>query len=79
MGLEPLVAKAEKKSGKPFEVLEVKEKFGGLRFYVSQHTDAIDQRINSAQEESFRTCEICGQQGSLADLKTRCDEHVLER
>jgi len=29
--LEPLVAEA----GQPFEVLQVKEKFGGLRFYVS--------------------------------------------
>lgn len=75
-GLEPLVAEAEKESGRPFEVLQVKEKFGTLRFRVSQHTDAIDERINSAQEESTRTCEICGQQGSLVDLKTPCEEHV---
>jgi hypothetical protein len=76
--LEPLVAKAEKESGNPFGVLQVKEKFGTLRFYVSQHTDEIDERINSAQEESSRTCEICGQLGSLANFKTRCAEHAQE-
>ena len=35
--LEPVVAEAVKERGKPFEVLQVKEKFGGLRFYVSAH------------------------------------------
>ena len=72
--LEPLVAKAEKESGKSFEVLQVKEKLGTLRFYVSQHTEEIGERINSAQEESSRTCEVCGQSASLVDLKTRCDK-----
>jgi hypothetical protein len=33
--LEPLVAEVEKQTGVPFEVLQVKEKFGGLRFYVN--------------------------------------------
>jgi hypothetical protein len=74
--LEPLVAEAEKESGKPFEVLQVKEKLGTLRLYVSQHTDEIDERINSAQEESSRTCELCGQSGNIVDLKTRCAEHA---
>jgi hypothetical protein len=74
--LEPLVAEAEKNSRKPFEVLQVKEKFGSLRFYVSHHTDGIDERINSAQEQSSRTCEICGQRGKLTNLQTRCDEHL---
>jgi hypothetical protein len=75
--LEPLVAEAVKESGKPFEVLQVKEKFGTLRFYVSHHTDEIDERINSAEVESAHICEICGQSGSLVDLKTRCDKHRL--
>jgi hypothetical protein len=74
--VEPIVVKAEKKSGEPFEVLQVKQKFGTLRFRASHHTDAIDQRIARAQEQSSRTCEICGQQGRLADLKTRCEGHA---
>jgi hypothetical protein len=65
-GLETLVAETEKATRRPFEVLQVKEKFGGLRFYVShQHrTDPILQRIEAAERESLRTCEVCGQPGS---------------
>jgi hypothetical protein len=71
--LEPLVA------GHRFEVLQVKEKFGGLRFYVNYKTEDIDRRIGIAAEESFRTCEICGQPGKLQEdsrIKTLCDEHA---
>jgi hypothetical protein len=64
--LEPLVAEAEKATGRPFEVLQVKEKFGGLRFYVSHRTDAILQRIEAPELESLRTCEMCRQAGEAA-------------
>jgi hypothetical protein len=71
--LEPLVA------GHEFEVVQVKEKFGGLRFYVNcRRHEAIRQRIGIAADESFRTCEVCGQPGTLRTarcIKTLCDEH----
>jgi hypothetical protein len=76
--LEPLVAEFEQEAGHQFEVLQVKEKFGGLRFYVNCRNDAIRQRILAAQEESFHTCEVCGQPGELREdrlIKTLCDEH----
>lgn len=41
-------------------VLQVKEKFGGLRFYISQSTEKMDQRIAYAEQESTKTCEFCG-------------------
>ena len=66
--LEPLVAEFEQETGSQFEVLQVKEKFGGLRFYVNcRRNDAIRQRILAAIEESFHTCEICGQPGKLRE------------
>jgi hypothetical protein len=37
----------------------VKEKFGGLRFNVNNANDAIRQRIEVAELESLRTCEVC--------------------
>jgi hypothetical protein len=74
--LEPLVAEAEKKSGERFEVLQVKQKFGTLRFYVSLHNNVIDELIVNAQRESSYTCEICGQMGTLTNLKTRCAVHA---
>ena len=77
--LEPLVAEFEKASGIKFEVLQVKEKFGGLRFYVNcRRNEAICQRIDVAIQESFHTCEICGQPGRLREerwIKTLCDLH----
>jgi hypothetical protein len=77
--LEPLVAELEQASGSQFEVLQVKEKFGGLRFYVNcRRNEAIRQRIRIAADESFHTCEVCGQPGTLREdgrIKTLCDEH----
>jgi hypothetical protein len=46
---------------------------------VNCRNDAIRQRILAAQEESFHTCEICGQPGELREdswIKTLCDEHA---
>lgn len=78
--LEPLVAAFEQASGSQFEVQQVKEKFGGLRFYVNcRRNEAIRQRIGIAADESFHTCEICGQPGRLREdswIKTVCHEHA---
>ena len=74
-----LVTEMERAGGRQFEVMQVKEKFGGLRFYVNcRKEEAIRQRIGVAAQESFRTCEVCGQPGKLRELrciKTLCDEH----
>ena len=77
--LEPLVAELERASGCQFEVLQVKEKFGGLRIHENDANDAIRQRIEAAERESFHTCEGCGQPGALRGgswIKTLCDEHT---
>ena len=78
--LEPLAAELERETGEQFEVLQVKAKLGTLRFYVTHHTDAIDRRIAEAQEESSRTCEICGEPGKQHEaggwLRAACDEHA---
>ncbi len=64
--------------GQPFEVLQVKEKFGELRFYTNYTTDEIRNRIGTARAESLRVCEICGQPGTRREhrwIRTLCDEH----
>lgn len=43
---------------------QVKEKFGGLRFYVGEETPEIRQRISLAESESFEVCPVCGAPGS---------------
>jgi hypothetical protein len=79
--LEPLVTEIERAGGPKFEVLQVKEKLGGLRIYVNRHSDAIERCLGIAADESFRTCEVCGQPGKPREeswIKTLCDEHASE-
>jgi hypothetical protein len=77
--LEPVVAAVEAETGCPFRVLQVKEKFGGLRFYTNFNNEAISAIIETAEVESFHTCEVCGQPGKrrgVDGLQTTCDEHL---
>ena len=77
--LEPMVPKVEQERGESFKVLQVREKFGRLRFYVSHYADATNERIFQAVKEAFHTCEVCGQRGQQFDrgdwVRVRCDEH----
>jgi len=44
-------------------VLQCKEKFGGMRFYTGQTTSEMEELINIAEHESYKTCEQCGKPG----------------
>ena len=61
-------------------IAQVKEKFGGLRFYVE--TDDIPEGgwdvIDKYEKKSRSICEKCGGEGVLRSgkwLRTLCDEH----
>lgn len=64
-------------------VIQIKEKFGALRFQgVPGENDAMRARISQAEAESYKTCEKCGKPGALRGgswLKTLCDEHAEGR
>ena len=63
-------------------VAQVKEKFGGLRFYVGAGNPVIWNRIQEAEKESYKTCEECGAPGQLRTdgwMKTLCEEHGKDR
>lgn len=45
------------------EATQVKEKFGGLRFYVNHYDDYVRGVISMAEAMSLRTCEHCGNPG----------------
>jgi hypothetical protein len=56
-------------------LLQIKEKFGGLRFYIGKGTEKIHARILQAEEESFKVCELCGEKGKPRGggwIKTLC-------
>ncbi len=43
-----------------FQVQQVKEKFGGLRFYIGSAPQAVHDMIHKAEAESYYICERCG-------------------
>jgi len=60
---------------------QVKEKFGGLRFYIEgvdkDHSDAIYNHIDAAEGESLKTCEDCGEPGKTRGggwVRTLCNQ-----
>lgn len=69
------------KKVKDFKAIQVKEKFGGLRFYIEPDSKAAQELIDIAQENSFYICEECGESGALRIagwLRTLCDKHAKE-
>jgi hypothetical protein len=73
-----------------FELLQVKEKFGGLRYYaeLSAGGSIVDsqlfhEHVHQAEERSFHHCEVCGEAGIVRSvkgwLKTLCEKHLEER
>jgi len=64
-------------------VVQVKEKFGGLRFYTEGTSNEVFDLIRKAEEDSFNICEICGESGKLIDfhgwMMVRCNAHKNQR
>lgn len=57
-------------------VAQIKEKFGGLRFYSDSLTSEMHEAVREAEAESFRTCEDCGAPGEHRGggwIRTLCD------
>ena len=57
---------------------QIKEKFGGLRYYASGIAFTDQNLIEEAENKSYSICETCGEVGKLRKggwLKTTCDKH----
>ena len=65
------------------QTCQVKEKFGGLRFYINAGSDKIYERITLAESQSYEICEVCGEKGELRKnigwYTTLCNEHYNEK
>ena len=58
--------------------VQVKEKFGGLRFYYEGGDEQIYGMVRMAESWAAKTCEECGSKGMLRGkgwLYTACDLH----
>jgi len=81
-GWESLVRKvfnAKAGLGIPVGIIQVKEKWGGLRIYTEYYVREIDNIIMQVGEESLTVCEECGASAGLVKkgvwYQTRCEEH----
>lgn len=60
------------------DIIQVKEKFGGLRVYTSSVHDEFDTFILENEIKSYTLCEECGDSGALRGggwYQTLCDAH----
>lgn len=64
------------------QICQVKEKFGGLRFYINEGSDEIYKRIARAEDDSYKICEVTGDVGELrTDIgwyRTLCEDEYLK-
>jgi hypothetical protein len=63
-------------------VMQVKEKFGGLRFYYEGGDDYVHGLVSMAESWADIACEVCGGIGKRRSggwVRTLCDVHEAER
>jgi hypothetical protein len=74
----------KEKQGNPIPqvtVAQIKEKFGGLRFYYDGGDDEISGMVRMAESWADIACEVCGAPGSSGGkgwIKTLCPIHRAE-
>ena len=64
------------------KAVQVKEKFGGLRFYMSCATEEMYKLIHDAENKSYTICETCGAEGEIRHggwVRTLCDKCAKDR
>lgn len=62
------------------DIHQVKEKFGGLRFYIGGGASpTLLKMIDDAEVDSYKTCEDCGAVGRIHPkmgwMRTLCEDH----
>jgi len=63
---------------KSVKIVQIKEKFAGLRFYYDGGDDYVRGAVALAEDMSYKTCEECGDPGTVDGkgwlYRTRCQE-----
>lgn len=71
-----------------YRIVQIKEKFGSLRFYYHSDKPVDDRRlmdmyVQAAEVKSYIICEFCGDKGSLRTelmwKKTLCDRCYVKK
>src|SRR3990167_9425532 len=70
----PLIALCKEHN---IQITQIKEKYGGLRFYVGYAPDWFYDLVDEAEKKSVTICESCGAPGEIRGTiwyKTLCDK-----
>ena len=62
-------------------LFQIKEKFGGLRFYAGECSEEMYDRVAEAERKSLETCMKCGKPGVPTGpgwILTLCEEHKVK-
>ena len=88
-GWVPLIERILVAAPPGLKVEQIKEKFGGLRFYYGLTEEVSDEEasafllvVGDAEGKSFKTCEQCGAPGRTVGhgwAYTACESHMEER
>src|SRR3990167_1021456 len=65
------------RTGIRVEAVQVKEKFGGLRFYFEPYDDQIGGLVSCTEAKSYTICDMCGGPGIPRKggwVVTRCNK-----
>ena len=87
-GWEPLIRRCSEKIEREirslpedlrteFYAVQLKEKYGTLRLYLSRFNEQMEEAVSIAETESSVTCEVCGDPGKLRVngwLRTLCSK-----
>ncbi len=84
--LEALILAVPEEQRPDYKADQVKQKLGGLRFYMDASSQEMRKLVRETEELSYKTCETCGQPGKLCGdynkgewLYTTCKEHAKEQ
>ena len=62
----------------PVTIAQIKEKFGGLRFYYDGGDSVVAGMVYMAEAWAAHSCEVCGNMGKSRSggwIRTLCDKH----
>lgn len=79
--VDAIIQSFPKEIAKNYRVSQVKEKFGGLRFYMTTSTPEVAELIHEAESVSYKLCQTCGQPGKLVTggwLYVSCKDHAKQ-
>lgn len=66
-----------------FKIVQIKEKFGGLRVYCQHASPEVLELIDKAALLSYTTCESCGRKAEVKEseegwLRARCGDNKCQ-